>query len=205
MVTSSTRAEKARHPSYIRLMHAAREATRGRRDAVTSQDDLAVAFEVTPAAVSLWSNPTRGVSAQIAVQAQRLWGVSPAWVLYGEGDPNASTEVRPTLDQAMACIGDALDQADEITRLQARPLLRALVDGTHERAEVIRAVCSVLQEPEPAPGWPEALQAWVQLHSEPAAVAEVARAAREITEAYAGLRQAHTEKVTRAREARASS
>ena len=66
------------HPTAARLYEAATKLEKG-----SSQSEIAKELGHSPQVISNWE--TRGVSPPGAVAAQRAWGVSATWVLYGEG------------------------------------------------------------------------------------------------------------------------
>lgn len=73
----------------------------------------------------------RGVSKAGALNAQRLFGVSHAWILNGTEPkvvavPEFSSLPEPSLDAAIARIGRALDELPDAAREQAGGLLQAM-------------------------------------------------------------------------------
>lgn len=70
---------KEKHETYERLLSAVREANPD----ITGPQKLADAMNEAPQTVTNWGS--RGVSAKAAAKAQGLFGVSPNYVLRGEG------------------------------------------------------------------------------------------------------------------------
>lgn len=71
------------HPSVLRLLNCAREATAGLSAPIHSIKDMRAALRVTSAAVTNWKSRKSGVPLHIAVQAQELWGCNPSYIREG--------------------------------------------------------------------------------------------------------------------------
>lgn len=69
------------HPSYIRLMEAAKMATGGTAREVHRPADLARDINESPQRIHNWR--TRGVSKEGAIKAEKLYGVSATFILDG--------------------------------------------------------------------------------------------------------------------------
>lgn len=69
------------HPSYIRLMEAAKKATQGTAQAISRPADLARHMIESPQRIHNWQ--VRGVSKEGAIKAEGLYGVSVSYVLDG--------------------------------------------------------------------------------------------------------------------------
>lgn len=115
--------ERLRHPSLTRLLEVAAEHQ------VIGPAALARALNESDQVVTNWGR--RGVSKAGALNSQRLFGVSHAWIL-NETEPRnvAAAEYsslpEPTLDAAIARIARALDELPDAARQQAGGLLQAM-------------------------------------------------------------------------------
>jgi len=69
------------HPSYIRLMEAAKEATANTKQPISRPSDLARHMTESPQRIHNWQ--VRGVSKEGALKAETLYGVSANYVLEG--------------------------------------------------------------------------------------------------------------------------
>jgi hypothetical protein len=84
----------AMHPSYIRLMEAAKEATANTSQPINRPSDLARHMNESPQRVHNWQ--VRGVSKEGALKAETLYGVSANYVLEGaESRPAAAPQKKP--------------------------------------------------------------------------------------------------------------
>lgn len=79
--TFSARTIAAMHPSYIRLMEAAKEATANTKQPISRPSDLARHMTESPQRIHNWQ--VRGVSKEGALKAETLYGVSANYVLDG--------------------------------------------------------------------------------------------------------------------------
>ena len=115
--------ERQRHESLTRLLEVAAEHQ------INGPAALARALNESDQVVTNWGR--RGVSKSGALNAQRLFGVSQAWVLNGiepktVSAPEFSALPEPTLEAAIARIARALDELPDTAREQAAGLLQAM-------------------------------------------------------------------------------
>jgi hypothetical protein len=81
----------AMHPSYIRLLAAAKEATANTKQPISRPSDLARHMTESPQRIHNWQ--VRGVSKEGALKAETLYGVSANYVLEGaETKPTAAPQ-----------------------------------------------------------------------------------------------------------------
>lgn len=122
--------ESDMHPSMPRLLHCAREATRGKRGAITDFKDIGVRLGESSGTITNWKS--RGISKEGALKAARAFGCSATWLLDGKGDPgtgSAAPEPAPEVDElqaALALIAQAVATASEETRVSVGPLFSLL-------------------------------------------------------------------------------
>jgi hypothetical protein len=69
------------HPSYVRLMEAAKKATAGTSQPISRPSQLARAMNESPQRIHNWQE--RGVSKEGAIKAEKLYGVSVNHILEG--------------------------------------------------------------------------------------------------------------------------
>lgn len=112
-------ADREEHESLTRLMQCATDATRGTSAPVRGYSDLASALNVSPQRVQNWR--TRGVSIEVAVEAEKKWGCYACWILTGVRP--ATQPGGPTLTDEALEVAAALDQ---ITDRHAREVAFAL-------------------------------------------------------------------------------
>lgn len=115
--------ERLRHESLTRLLEVAAAHQ------VVGPAALARALNESDQVVTNWGR--RGVSKAGALNAQRLFGISHAWVLNGTepkivAAPEFSALPEPSMDAAIARIARALDELPDGVRQQAGELLQAL-------------------------------------------------------------------------------
>lgn len=73
------------HPSLVRLLAVAREATVHKRKPVDDWAGLAAAMKVSAQVMTNWKS--RGISVDAAIKAEQLFGCSGSWLLTGKTPP----------------------------------------------------------------------------------------------------------------------
>ena len=82
-----------------RLLDFAREATKGKTDAVNDFRDLGLSLGESSAVITNWKS--RGVSRDGALKAERKFGCAASWILDGKGERGEPKEV----DDPMQTLG----------------------------------------------------------------------------------------------------
>jgi hypothetical protein len=117
------------------------------RSGVKGHSDLARLFDIEPSVVTNWKS--RGVPHRYAVAAQKLWGVSPLWIVEGIGeqdkgggevqiDPSpkllAPSELTELITLYAACDPHGRKSIMTIARLQASESLPVGTDQKQNRS-----------------------------------------------------------------------
>jgi hypothetical protein len=74
-----------------RLLDFAREATKGKADAINDFRDLGLKLGESSATITNWKS--RGVSRDGALKAERMFGCAASWILDGKGERGEPQEV----------------------------------------------------------------------------------------------------------------
>lgn len=151
---------KEKHPSYLRLMKVAFEVK-----GLDGPSEVAKFWELVAQNVTNWG--TRGVPKEFAIRAQEDFGCDVNWLLHGTGSeipevesayakPNGTVGKKTTFigtTDKIKALGfdtsrfDVLEQAagaDELTRLQLRPLFDLLMINPAQKDEIKQRIAELL-------------------------------------------------------------
>lgn len=128
-----------------------------------TQAGLARATGAKPASISDWVNDrTKSINSKYLTHAANYLGVSSDWLATGKG-PKHSMELsgtgtigsfsasatldaykRPSLMEALAEISKAMLAADDLARIQAKPLLAHLIENPEQADKIIPRLVALL-------------------------------------------------------------
>lgn len=120
-----------------------------------SISSLAAALGVSYQAIKKLHNGTsKAFSAENNSKAATILGVSPDWLATGDGEmlpvtPPAligkpATDAATTLVQALEVVAQALQGADELSRIQAKPLIQHLMEHPEQAANITHRLAALL-------------------------------------------------------------
>lgn len=137
----------AMHESAQRLHEAALKIGRA-----SKQGEVADFAGVTPQVLTNWE--TRGVSKAGRLSLLSKHGVNPVWIETGSGEMTAgpppaligkpATDAATTLVQALEVVAQALQGADELSRIQAKPLIQHLMEHPEQAANITHRLAALL-------------------------------------------------------------
>lgn len=134
------------HPATARLLQAAMQATAHTEQPITSYAQIAERMGVSSAVMANWKR--RGPSKEGAIDAARLFGCDPAYIMHGLSstapttgvvlamEPRASYGPAPQLGETLQTLGELLADMDSMTRNTVGSLLAELVKSPADRGTI---------------------------------------------------------------------
>ncbi len=110
----------------------------------------------SPAVITNWKS--RGVSKAGQLKVHAMTGISPTWLATGEGDmlPAGTAQASDLIEQgsgeisltrALEVVASALQGADALSQMQARPLLQHLMEHPDQAEQIAPRLAVLLGKP----------------------------------------------------------
>lgn len=134
------------HPATARMLQAATQATSNTEQPITTYAALMTRMDVSSAVMANWKR--RGPSKEGAIEAARLFGCDPAYIMHGRSsalpttgvvvamEPRPSYGPAPQLGETLQTLGELLAEMDSMTRNTVGSLLAELVKSPADRGTI---------------------------------------------------------------------
>lgn len=134
------------HPATARMLQAATQATAHTEQPIASYAELAQRMDVSSAVMANWKR--RGPSKEGAIEAARLFGCDPTYIMHGRFnspprtgvvlamEPRPSYGPAPQLGETLQTLGELLADMDSMTRNTVGSLLAELVKSPADRGTI---------------------------------------------------------------------